>query len=87
MKKTIQGPQGLRIVLDSAQIFPDDPGNGTPAIVELGRASGTYWCAADTGELICGSEERTLTITQLNWLQAEEQENAVAEFIETNSPA
>jgi hypothetical protein len=26
MRKVLTGPQGVRIVLDSAEIFPDDPG-------------------------------------------------------------
>lgn len=82
MKKTLQGPNGLIIVLDSAEIFPDDPGAGTPAMVHLGSYSATYWCAADTGELDCGEYE--LSSAQLNWLQSEAIENEVNEFVEAN---
>jgi len=32
-KQTLKGPEGLIIKLDSDQIFPDDPGQGTPAMV------------------------------------------------------
>jgi hypothetical protein len=85
MRKVLTGPQGVRIVLDSAEIFPDDPGAGAPAIVEVGPESGTFWCAIDTGELICGpSGCYTLNASQLNWLQA--QEYAVGEFMEENTP-
>lgn len=78
MKTTLTGPGGLRIVLDSAEVYPDDPGQGTPAMVHLGRHSATFACALDTGELDCG--EKALTITQENWLQA--QEETVWNFLE-----
>ena len=81
-KKTIKGPGGIRIELDSAEIFPDDPGQGTPAMVYLGGYSATYWCAADTGELDCG--EKQLSITQCNWLH--EVEDEVNAFVEDNAP-
>ena len=29
MKKTLRGPLGVRLILDTGEIFPDDPGNGT----------------------------------------------------------
>jgi hypothetical protein len=83
MRKTLTGPQGVRIELDSAQIFPDDPGQGTPAMVYVGPESGTFWCAIDTGELICGATEYQLSAAQLNWLRT--QEDAVGEFMEANS--
>jgi hypothetical protein len=82
MQKTLQGPGGISIVLDSAQIFPDDPGAGTPAMVYFNpygkEYSATFYCALDTGELECG--EHTLSITHCNWLAA--QENTVAEFLD-----
>lgn len=51
-ERTLRGPAGYRLVLDSAEVFPDDPGAGTPALVYCprGRAS-TYFCAIDTGEV------------------------------------
>lgn len=82
MKKTLHGPGGLTLVLDSAEIFPDDPGQGTPAMVYLGRNSATYGCAVHFGELDCGEKE--LSATQVNWLDA--QEEIVWTFIEENSP-
>lgn len=77
MKQTITG-YGLRIVLDSSEIFPDDPGQGTPAMVYVvdRHASATYWCALNEGEI----EDVQLTTTQSNWLEL--QENNVSEFID-----
>ena len=85
MKKTLHGPAGLRVLLDSAEIFPDDPGQGTPAMVQLFDYSATYGCAADTGELSSDRHGgyRELTSAQLNWLQAQEDE--VNTFIEQHS--
>lgn len=41
-----------RIVMDASEIFPDDPGNGTPIMVYgPSSTSATYLCALDTGEL------------------------------------
>lgn len=79
MKQTLHGPDGIRIVLDSDQIVPDDPGQGTPAMVECKGYTGTYWCAKDTGELDCG--EYVLTDRQAEWLAG--QERRVNKFIET----
>jgi hypothetical protein len=78
-QRTIFGPNGIRIVLDSNEIYPSDPGAGTPAMVYLGRHSGTYWCVSDTGELDCGEKE--LTASQLNWLQSDKVENEVNDFV------
>jgi len=83
--KTLNGPGGLTIELDSAQIFPDDPGQGTPAMVYLlGGAEATYWWAADNGSLYTNDgRDIELSSQQCNWLHA--QEDAVAEFIDSNS--
>jgi hypothetical protein len=81
VKKTISGgPGGLAIVMDTAEIFPDDPGQGTPVLVTMGRNSATWNCATDTGELDCG--EVILTISQTNWLEA--QRDAVENWIGEN---
>ena len=66
-KVTLQGPDRLRLVLDRAEIVPNDPGAGTPAMVYLGTRSATYGCACDTGELDGG--EAILTPHQVAWLQ------------------
>lgn len=65
-KQTIhyQPRPSLKLILDASEIIPDDPGQGTPAIVEWkchdedGRtvtASGTYWCVSDQGEDMDGN--------------------------------
>jgi hypothetical protein len=68
MTKTLQGPQGIKLILDKSQVFPDDPGAGTPAMVELKKASSTYWCAINEGELLTHNEPVTLSSKQLQWL-------------------
>lgn len=77
MHQKIKGPGGLVLVLDSSQVFPDDPGNGTPAMVYLKRngceiASSTYNCALGEGEL--GSygykPPYQLSGAQLDWLNS-----------------
>lgn len=81
MTKTLTGPNGIRIVLDSSEIVPHDPGAGTPAMVYVGQhSSGTYWCALDTGELICGDRDYTLSDAQYRWL--DDQFDIVSEFVE-----
>jgi hypothetical protein len=69
-KVTIHGPKGLRIELDAAQIFPSNPGNGTPAMVYRNGYSATFFCAMDTGELDCGTVE--LSDTECRWLNSQE---------------
>lgn len=67
---TLDGP-GIRLILDVRQVFPDDPGNGTPAIVETrnGKFSASYNCALGTGELSgSGGNTRYLTSEQIRWL-------------------
>jgi hypothetical protein len=78
--KTIKGPKDaegntLEIELDKGQVFPNDPGQGTPAMVlkkdKNGREvdSGTYWCAVESGEL---SHNGTwLTNEQVEWLNTQ----------------
>jgi hypothetical protein len=73
-------------VLDSAEIFPDDPGQGTPAMVHKGSASSTYWCACGEGELLgANCESVALTVRECNWLDM--QELAVADFLDEFDPA
>jgi hypothetical protein len=79
---TLRGPGGIKIELDASEIFPDDPGNGTPAMVFCGKHGGTFWCALDTGELGCGDYE--LTDEQHRWLQS--RVDAVNDFIDVHSP-
>jgi len=80
-KQTLIGPNGLRLVLDSAEIFPDDPGQGTPAMVYLRGESATYWCALNEGEV----DRQATNASQQAWLEA--QEDTVSAFLEDNDPA
>ena len=75
MKKTIKGPSGIKIELDSTQVFPDDPGAGTPAMVYLNEYCATYWCACGEGELLSDRRgTKRLTPDQLNWLERKDEE-------------
>ena len=49
--RTLRGPMGATLTLDPMQVIPDDPGQGTPAVVSWGDYSGTFWCCLDTGEI------------------------------------
>lgn len=81
MKITLKGPGRLELVLDSSEVFPDDPGNGTPAMVYLRDKKGsivadaTFWCAQSEGEL-CDNHARMVPLhtKQLDWLNSMEPE-------------
>ena len=70
------------IRLDRNEIFPDDPGNGTPALVVYGPTgqSASYNCACDQGEVSCG--EREIPANVLSWIQRQEDE--VNDFLYPN---
>ena len=77
-QETLSGPDGLRIELDAEQIFPEDPGQGTPALViqRKGRRdeySSTYNCASDQGTLEnTRGEFLVLSKPKCDWLNAME---------------
>jgi hypothetical protein len=50
-KFTKYGPAGLSVRFDSSEIFPHDPGQGTPVLVFLGKESATFCCALNEGEV------------------------------------
>lgn len=79
MKKILNGPSGVKVVLDSSQIFPNDPGQGTPALVVKDEFTGTYSCACGEGELDCGAYQ--LTNAESDWLNSEEIYNQVDDFL------
>lgn len=81
MKKIIE-KYGLKIVLDKSEVFPDDPGRGTPAIVYNKRgASATFTCAMNEGELDNSDTGfmNKLSDKQIDWLY--EIQNEVEEFL------
>jgi hypothetical protein len=67
--RLLMGPAGIKIVLDKSKVVPDDPGADTPAMVYIknGKASATFWCAVDTGEV----DDVDLSDAQCRWLQAQ----------------
>lgn len=78
-KKTLRGPGGLHLILDKSEIVPDDPGAGTPAIVEYKEFSSTYNAAVGEGELLGSRSVYPLSQAQLNWLA--EVENEMEDFL------
>lgn len=65
-KQILRGPSGLKLELDASQIYPDDPGQGTPALVVRGNATASLECALQEGEL--GWGEYFLSPDQSKWL-------------------
>lgn len=63
---------GWTIELDTAEVFPNDPGNGTPAMVYSPKnESATYWRACDMGTI--GDNDAEIPSRVLNWLNAQEE--------------
>ncbi len=69
---TLAAARGLRVIVDAAEIYPDDPGQGQPVRVETtdGRYSASWDCAMGTGELSGTSDYVTLTAAQNLWLDS-----------------
>jgi hypothetical protein len=64
-KQTLRGPDGIKLELDANEVYPHDPGMGTPALLTLKSGDTvTFACALDTGE----AENETLTGAQQDWL-------------------
>ena len=82
-RKTLRGPGGLMLVLDRTQVFPDNPGEGTPALVvaPFGRGTSTYDCAADTGEVEGSDGVTPLTRKQCEWLNSKSVADEVEAFL------
>lgn len=83
----ISGPENIVLILDANEVFPNDPGQGTPAMVSLrseqGREidSGTFNCALESGEFSYNGT--LLTEAQSVWLS--DMEGAVENFINAHS--
>jgi hypothetical protein len=78
---TLMGPY-ITITLDAGEVYPKDPGQGTPAVVTTrSGACATYECAVNTGLLMTDDlmREYPLTEAQLKWLDA--QEEFIEEFV------
>jgi len=60
--------KGWRIELDTAQVFPDDPGNGTPAMVISPKdETATFNRAIDMGTV--GDTDRPIPDCIWNWIE------------------
>lgn len=84
-KLTVTGPGGITIHLDRDQWFPDDPGQGTPAIVVVpcGRGAGGRYGSRST--LACVMGEGTVDgapISAWQWAWLERVEPQCQEWIE-----
>lgn len=71
-KQTIRRPQNyLAIELDAAQIYPSDPGQGTPILVVHGQHTATLECAVNEGELAGrGNVLYKLSDLEMKWLDS-----------------
>lgn len=74
-RKTLKGPCGATLELDPAQVFPDDPGAGTPALVRYRGHTGTYWCCINECE--CDGVELPQDV--VDWLNSD----AVSDEVES----
>lgn len=78
MKKTLKF-NGLFLHLDLNEVYADDPGAGTPAVVSVFKAgreyTATFDCALAEAELLSSSgDSYRLSRAQLNWLDSKEDE-------------
>lgn len=66
----------LKIELDKNQVFPDDPGDGAPAMVTFGDYCASITCAICEGELTSHKRGFTLSLSeeQIEWLSNQEDE-------------
>ena len=82
---TLVGPNRLVIVLDRSEVIPDNPGDGTPAMVYrhfegLGEQTATYWCAQWSEELLdARGRGHPLTDAEVAWLET--QEDTITEYL------
>jgi len=94
MKTILTCPQDPRwwIDLDPSEIYPDDPGNGTPAMLhfdpkgpeaKVGRASGTFSCAVCEGEIFDGDCVRSIPAPVRSWLESAEEQ--VDDWLDVNT--
>ena len=64
-RMNLHGPDGLMILLRTDEIFPEDPGMGTPAVVEDADGNtATFDCASGEREL----DGAPLSDEQIEWL-------------------
>jgi len=59
---------GIRVDFDASEIYPDDPGAGTPVLVTMHDGSGTYHCVREMGEIVGDETTYVLNSRQVQWL-------------------
>lgn len=65
-KEILDGPDGMKVEFDASQVFPEDPGQGTPVLVVLKNKETASWnCAINEGETVDGTK---FTEKQKSWL-------------------
>lgn len=65
------------LTMDPAQVFPEDPGLGTPLLVEgPGGSAGTYYCAIEMG--VCDCVEIPPEVYR--WLDSQEVTDEIVAF-------
>lgn len=63
-KTILRGPS-VKVEMDTNEIFPNDPGMGTPVmVIVIGGGTATWNCAINEGE----TDEEKLTDEQMKWL-------------------
>ncbi len=72
MRKILTGPYGVKLILDSSEVDVDDPGNGTPVIVEYKGGTSTYNAATGEGEVLTDKRSILLPRPVLRWLDSPE---------------
>lgn len=61
--------RGWKLECDPSEVDEQDPGAGTPLIVESPKGNtATFYCAIDTGEVTGNREDETIPEDVLNWL-------------------
>lgn len=77
---TLYSKYNIKIELDETEIFPYNPGDGTPCMVIHDKGdTGTYWCCLDTGFV----DDMELNPKQMQWLV--EQKDIVEDWLNTNT--
>ena len=83
MKKQLTGPRNIKLELDSAEIYPDDPGQGTPAMVEYKGGVGTLNCVEGEG-YVDGGRKGDISVPQecMDWLASDKVQDEVEAMYE-----
>lgn len=63
----LRGPEGIKVILDASEIFPNNPGLGTPAMVHLSTGDTATFNCVDSELEVDGIR---LTSAQENWIRS-----------------